>query len=81
MILSVKIRFLGVLKDFQPCENAAGIWEANLAGKTIDELLTSTGMAEQGWDYVALINGDTARQGYVLKDDDRLDVMTTIAGG
>lgn len=79
--MSVRIRYLGMLKKYQPAENAAGYWETDSAGKPIREVLAETDLASALITYTLLVNGFRKDKGYVLQDGDIVNVVPMVAGG
>lgn len=77
----VRIKFLGILKKHQPTANAAGYWEVEARGQTIDAVLAGTSLAASQIGYVVLVNGLRKPRTYVLQDGEELMVMPLIAGG
>jgi molybdopterin converting factor small subunit len=79
--MGVRIRYLGILKKYQPAENAAEYWETDCAGKTIGEVLAETDLAGVSMTYTLLVNGFRKDKDYVLQDGDKVNVVAMIAGG
>jgi len=78
--MSAKVRFLGILREYQPEADENGFWIIP-AGKTIQQIIDETHLDETPWEYVPTVNGDNQYRSYVLKDEDQLDFITTFIGG
>jgi molybdopterin converting factor small subunit len=79
--MSVRIRYLGMLKKYQPAKNDGEYWETDSAGKTIGEVLASTDLAGVPITYTLLVNGFRKDKNYVLQDGDKVNVIAMVAGG
>jgi molybdopterin converting factor small subunit len=79
--MGVKIRFLGILKPYQPQEDENGFWVVPADGRTIQNVIDETGVEDTPWEYIPTVNGDNQYRKYVLKDGDQLDFVTTFVGG
>lgn len=79
--MSVKVRFLGILREFQPEADENGFWIIPADGRTIQQVIDETGVEQSPWEYVPTVNGDNQYKNYVLKDGDELDFITTFIGG
>lgn len=79
--MAVRVAFLGILKKHQPEADDKGFWHPDAAGKTLEELLASTTLGESGMSTVLLVNGGREKLDYVLRDDDKVQVMPMVAGG
>ncbi len=79
--MSVQIRFLGILKKIQPSDNGSGFWEVDGEGKTLEELLNTTGLRQSNIGYTAIVNGIRKPQSYALRTGDKVNIMPLVAGG
>ena len=77
---NAKVRFLGLLKEFQPESNADGYWDVP-AGTTIKEIAEKTGVDSAKWDFVITVNGESVLRSYPLKENDELIFTTIFLGG
>ena len=77
----VKIKYYGILKPCLPSIEADGFWHAEVAGKTIGEVLDETGASKSNAGKTLLVNAHRVDTSYVLKDGDTLTVMPLVAGG
>lgn len=78
--MGAKVRFLGLLKDFQPESDADGVWRVP-SGKTIQDIVDETGVQGGKWEFVITVNGDSVRRSYALADDDEVIFSTIFLGG
>lgn len=79
--MSVKIRFLGPLKQYQPLLDGSDVWVADVEGKTIADVVSQSPLSESGWDFMQLVNGQSVDREYILANGDSLDIMPTLVGG
>lgn len=75
----IYVKFFGPFEPLMPQKNAAGFWEADWAGKTINEALQNTDFGNTKFN--VLVNNVRADKDYVLQDGDKLGVMPLLAGG
>lgn len=74
------VRFLGLLKEFQPESNEDGYWTVPV-GTTIKDIADSTGVDSSKWDFVITVNGQSVLRSYPLKENDELLFTTIFLGG
>lgn len=78
--MSVKIRFIGVLKKYQPAEGEDGFWEV-AANRTMAEILAETSVEEILIGFIVLVNGLRKSKDYLTQDGDVINLMPLISGG
>lgn len=79
--MSVKIRFFGPLKQYQPFSDDNGVWVADANGKTIADVIAQSPLSNSGWDFIQVVNGQSVDRQHILENGDNLDVMSTLVGG
>ena len=78
--MGAKIRFLGLLKEYQPESCDDGSWLVP-PGKTIQEIVDQTGVQTGKWEYVITVNGESVLRSYMLQDADEVIFSTIFLGG
>lgn len=78
--MSAKVRFLGILKEYQPKADANGFWTVE-PGRSVKSIEEESGVEATQWEYFVLVNGEPTLRAYELKDGDVLDFTTIFAGG
>ncbi|MCL2539319.1 MAG: hypothetical protein FWE66_03175 [Oscillospiraceae bacterium] len=78
--MSAKIRFLGVLKEFQPESDENGAWQVP-AGKTVQEIVDECGIKSGIWEYYITVNGKSVLRESKLNDGDEMIFSTLFLGG
>ncbi|MCL1830562.1 MAG: hypothetical protein FWG21_03940 [Oscillospiraceae bacterium] len=78
--MGARVRFLGLLKEFQPDSDDQGFWKVPI-GTTIKEIAEKTGVDSSKWDFVITVNGESVLRSYALKDNDELIFSTIFLGG
>ena len=79
--MSINVRFLGPLKQYQPSANDAGMWVVDAEGKTITYVLAQSSLMENEMDFMQLVNGKSVNREYILAEGDKVDIMLTLLGG
>ena len=80
MKMGAKVRFLGLLKEYQPESNTDGVWIVPV-GTTIKDIAEQTGVDSAKWDFVITVNGQSVLRSYQLQADDELIFSTIFLGG
>ena len=78
--MNANVRFLGLLKEFQPESNEDGYWFVPV-GTTVKEIAERTGVDTAKWDFVITVNGQSVLRNYALKENDELIFNTIFLGG
>ena len=77
----LKIKYYGFLKKFMPEVDEEGFWNADKAGKSIEELFAETNVDYKQFRMTVLVNSSRKDVSYVLQEGDVLTVMPLVAGG
>ena len=78
--MEAKVRFLGLLKEYQQESNSEGYWMVPV-GTTIKEIADKTGVDSTKWDFVITVNGESRLRSYQLQEHDELVFTTLFLGG
>ena len=78
--MEARVRFLGLLKEFQPESNDNGFFMVPV-GTTVKEIADASGVDSSKWDFVVTVNGESVFRSYALKENDELVFATIFLGG
>jgi len=78
--MQAKVRFLGLLKEYQLESNDEGYWMVPV-GTTIKDITDRTGVDSTKWDFIITVNGESMLRSYKLQENDELVFTTLFLGG
>ena len=78
--MGAKIRFLGLLKKYQPENEADDEWIVK-AGTTVNDIFDVTGINSTEWPFIYTVNGHSVLREYELREGDELIFSTLFLGG
>lgn len=78
--MGAKVRFLGLLKDYQPESDENGIWYVP-PGSTVQDIVDKSGVKSGKWEFIVTVNGESVRRHYELADGDDVIFSTIFLGG